>query len=408
MRLSKLNVLLLVVNLGLLVTLVYSLKTRPAPPTTEAPATATAEPLIIERTNLAVITVTNELRWQQLESEDYRTYITRLRSIGCPEQTIRDIVIADLDKLLAPRYQAIYGRRKQLNYWHSEEEELANNFDHRQWLRQEKEIDREKREAIQELIGVDLVRERLKLKGYEDYYERRLSFLPEDRRGPVRRVLEKYDEQEQALRGKEREETLSAEEQAQLKQLRAQRQAELAGELSPAERQQLDLWTSPSANEVRRAMYGMDATEQEFTSVYGLRKSFDERWEAGNLDLDDNATSEQWARAKIELDAQIRAQLGDQRYAEYKRGEDFDFHQLNAAVSRYNLPRERAAEVYELKRMARDARETILTQSNLTPEQKEAAISSVARETERAAKSALGEKAFQFYQRRGTADWIGR
>jgi len=64
--------------------------------------------------------VTNSLRWAQLESEDYKTYIARLRGIGCPEQTIRDIIIADLDKLLAPEIAAAYGRRKELRYWHPE------------------------------------------------------------------------------------------------------------------------------------------------------------------------------------------------------------------------------------------------------------------------------------------------
>src|SRR5438093_13567358 len=102
-------------------------------------------------------------------------------------------------------------------------------------------------------MGVDLVRERLKQKGYEDYYERRLGFLPDEKRSQVRRVLEKYDEQEQDLRDREQDETLTADENAQLKNLRRQRQAELAGVLSPAERAQLELWISPSANETRRA-----------------------------------------------------------------------------------------------------------------------------------------------------------
>ena len=36
-------------------------------------------------------------RWSQLESTDYRNYIANLRGIGCPEQTIRDIITADVD-----------------------------------------------------------------------------------------------------------------------------------------------------------------------------------------------------------------------------------------------------------------------------------------------------------------------
>src|SRR5262245_41874041 len=35
------------------------------------------------------------IRWSDIESSEYRTYIANLRSIGCPEQTIRDIIVAD-------------------------------------------------------------------------------------------------------------------------------------------------------------------------------------------------------------------------------------------------------------------------------------------------------------------------
>jgi len=39
--------------------------------------------------------------WSQLESSDYRTYIANLRGIGCPEQTLRDIITADVGSLFA-------------------------------------------------------------------------------------------------------------------------------------------------------------------------------------------------------------------------------------------------------------------------------------------------------------------
>ena len=41
--------------------------------------------------------------WRQIESADYRIYIANLRAIGCPEQTIRDIITADVDSLCAAR-----------------------------------------------------------------------------------------------------------------------------------------------------------------------------------------------------------------------------------------------------------------------------------------------------------------
>jgi hypothetical protein len=45
--------------------------------------------------------------WRQIESSDYRAYIANIRSIGCPEQTIRDIIVADVHGLYAPQYEQL-------------------------------------------------------------------------------------------------------------------------------------------------------------------------------------------------------------------------------------------------------------------------------------------------------------
>src|SRR6185369_1114568 len=64
-----------------------------------------------------IVVRTNAFQWGQLESEDYRTYINRLRSIGCPEETIRDLIIADLEKLMAPDVQSVEGKKEPPKYW---------------------------------------------------------------------------------------------------------------------------------------------------------------------------------------------------------------------------------------------------------------------------------------------------
>jgi hypothetical protein len=53
---------------------------------------------------------TAPFRWSQLEAKDYPTYIANLRAIGCPEQTIREIVVADVDDLYAPRRGALLAK----------------------------------------------------------------------------------------------------------------------------------------------------------------------------------------------------------------------------------------------------------------------------------------------------------
>lgn len=49
--------------------------------------------------------------WRQLEAADYRTYIANLRSVGCPEQTVRDIISADLHTRYAPRLAELERQR---------------------------------------------------------------------------------------------------------------------------------------------------------------------------------------------------------------------------------------------------------------------------------------------------------
>ncbi len=42
-------------------------------------------------------------RWEQLESSDYRIYIANLRQVACPEQTIRELITAEIAAAYAPR-----------------------------------------------------------------------------------------------------------------------------------------------------------------------------------------------------------------------------------------------------------------------------------------------------------------
>src|SRR6266850_4606217 len=400
----KLNLLLLVVNLGLLGYVGYFWFNNRTPVASEAAEEPPAanEPVII--TNVEREVVTNDFHWGQLESEDYRTYIARLRSIGCPEQTIHDIIIADLDKLFAPKVSSASGHRKNLKYWQPEEEELANDWDAREVAHKMQEIDREKREVIQELVGADLVRERLKQKGIEDYYERRLAFLPEEKQTPVRQILERYDEQERVIRDKEVEEgePLTQQDKARLQALRGQREAEVAAVLSPDERKAYELWLSPTANAVRHSMYGMNASEQDFQAIFALRKQLDEKW----ADSMDPQTRQQFETAKSQMDAQLKTQLGEEKYREYKRGEDEDYHRLCATMTRLRLPRQKANDIYEMKQALADARQLALENRNLTPEQRQLVLRDLNDETERATRQVFGEKGFISYMRSGYAQWL--
>jgi hypothetical protein len=54
--------------------------------------------------------------WAEVEAADYRQYVMNLRAVGCPEETIRDIVAADIAGHYAPRAEAIW-KPQVRSYW---------------------------------------------------------------------------------------------------------------------------------------------------------------------------------------------------------------------------------------------------------------------------------------------------
>lgn len=103
-------------NLLLLFVIVWT-KGRPdANAPQAAPATAPAQITMASATTApeADVILTNEVtapfHWSEVESTDYQQYLTNLQTIGCPEQRIRDILIADVDALFAAR-RGIMSRR---------------------------------------------------------------------------------------------------------------------------------------------------------------------------------------------------------------------------------------------------------------------------------------------------------
>jgi len=105
----KLSILL---NCGLLCGLLLLLAAGGKAHSVAAPPAQFEEPPAAAETAVPATTVPvrgdeRPFNWSQLESSDYSTYIANLRSIGCPEQTIRDIITADVDSQYAPRREPL-------------------------------------------------------------------------------------------------------------------------------------------------------------------------------------------------------------------------------------------------------------------------------------------------------------
>lgn len=344
---------------------------------------ATSEPAVAA-TNPAP--ARSDFRWSQLESEDYRTYIERLRAIGCPEQTIRDIIIADVDKLLAPQVSAASLHPRELKYWEPFDATQWTDTAERQALARQRLVDFQKREVIRELLGVDLVGQRLSAQGQHDYYGARLQFLPEEKRARVRLLLDEYGDQERSLREQQIAEGDSPELAAQLREVQQRKEAALKETLTAEERAQFDLWLSPAAARTRESVYTMQASEAEFLKLYELQREFETNG-GGALDRD-------------QFNARVQQALGPERFKEYQRAQDPHYRELHALTAQLGLPQQIAAELHGFKEAADEQRALVAADPALSPQQRQAAEQAIAEETEQAYKEVLGEKAFKRFRQR--------
>ena len=151
--------------------------------------------------------------WRNVETLDYQEYLANLRAIGCPEQTIRDIVIADVSKLFAVRRAELITGGKVVPYWQTAE--TLPTPAQAEVQRQLKEMDQDKAGLIRDLLGVDLATELRKSREGVTYPDNRLGFLSSEKQDQVSALREEMNEKWTMLQspagkeGKKRDESKS-------------------------------------------------------------------------------------------------------------------------------------------------------------------------------------------------------
>jgi hypothetical protein len=379
----------------------------------KGPAGSRAVSTVIQTTVVAaakpvarIVVRTNAFDWRQLESEDYRTYINRLRTIGCPEETIRDIVIADLEKLMAPEVKGVDGRREPPKYW--EPKQLTRTLDSLEKIGKKQEIDFRKREVIRELLGIDLASERSRVKGESDFYEERLSFLSTEKQMRVRMALEKANREETVLRENSwlENDQFTASEREQLREIQNRKEAQVAEVLSPEELEQYNLWFSPSAYRVRDAFLALEPNEDDFLALYRIQREFDTKWSDVDPATLSAAEKREYQEAQKQYDDQIREHLGPERFEKFLLTREPDFQRLQDTVTQFGLNPAAVEQVFGFKKALQEEK-TKISQNGVIPlEQKREILKALAEETEAAVVEVIGPKPYRYFVRSGAGKWI--
>jgi len=150
------------VLLGALGYMTYLLRLNPSSPRyipTAHLVTNTVRQIAVRKvnaTNLLAMLANRPVNWAAIESTNYLVYIENLRNFGCPEETVRDIILTDVAKTYARRRAQIRAQSGGYRFWQTSESGELGEVSDPQIVSQLVALDREERDLVRDLLGVEL------------------------------------------------------------------------------------------------------------------------------------------------------------------------------------------------------------------------------------------------------------
>ena len=309
--------------------------------------------------------------WQDIESPDFATYVANLRQIGCPEQTIRDILIAEVNTLYS-RKRAVELVTPEQQWWRSQPD--ANVL--RAALAKFREMEAQRRGLLTGLLGTnwetgDLVslprpsRPGVLLDGPV------LGALSSEVKQALENVSLSSQDRMQAYLDAQRNAN-KAPDPVELAKLRQQTRDELAHILSPPELEEYLLRYSQDANNLRTEFGQLrffNPTPDEFRAMFRATDTLDQRIQ---LLAEAGDPSSLAARKALENQREnaIKTALGPKRYEEYLKLHDPAYQDAVAAAQQAGTP-EAAQTIYAVNLAAQAEQSRIRGNTNLTAQQRE-------------------------------------
>lgn len=373
---------------------------RIQPATTSAPHSAAAT-----RSQTARLASDRAVRaqlWSTLDTADLRVLITRLRAAGFPALVIRAIINARVDAGIQPRFDELFGNDASKPFW------KADGFGVFLFSDPKKaeayfQLYRDRSRQLRELLGDDIG-----VYAADPTAEQRRRFgnLSPEKIDRVQRINDDYDEMMSQLRAATAG-VMLPEDRRKLELLEQEKKADLAAVLTPQEAEDYQMRQHWLTSQLSGTMTLMNATEAEFREIFRLQKNYQDNLNTlrpSEAFVAGGYGSDQPSPLMLELHQQLKAALGEMRYAEYARASENEFQQLVRIAQRENVPLETATRVFALRAGVAQESNRIYDDAALSLEQKRTALQSLAQRTRTQILSALGPAAGPGYVQ--AARWL--
>jgi hypothetical protein len=344
---------------------------------------------VIVKTN--VVVRSENFTWDQVQSTNYATLIKNLRAIGCPEPTIRDIIVTDINRIFARRRltEVAYANYQ---WWKSTPDPMLAE------AAQEKirNLETERRDLLTGLLGAGWEtesKEAIAARGGVTLTGPVLGDLPAQTKRAVLEIvaaaqlkIEAYQEQ-QRLQG-------SAIDPMQMVRLREEPLLQLASVLEPEAYEEYVLRYSPAAQQLREMMRTVELTPDLFRELYSALSGIIGQpvyFYAGA----DPALVKQQQQLAAQSEAVIKATLGADIYAAYQLNQDPLYRSSQALVQQLNLPATVLVPIYQINRATQTELDRIRNDDTLSNDEKVEALAQTQVQEQQTLQQLLGPEAFQ-------------
>lgn len=261
--------------------------------------------------------------WAAIESTDPQQFIANLRALGCPEQTIRDIVTLRICRGFRDRLIKL--RAESMRAW-----DFTHPRPDREWRetnRQQRELRNEMIYMLESVLGEGWPALSASLMGWPERFRDPAASLSVEKRRDLRALELRYEELKSELERKGHSGRLDAEDAAQLREVERQKQVEMAALLSPQELQDY-LYRKSSAADYVRNNLPEAKSESEFRKMVDvaqeLQMSESPTMMAQRMGIEpgDPAVTKAETDCKAAFDQRLKEVLGETRIAEQQAEEE--------------------------------------------------------------------------------------
>ncbi|MEP6664350.1 MAG: hypothetical protein ABJC04_11885 [Verrucomicrobiota bacterium] len=340
--------------------------------------------------------------WRDVESADYREYIANLRKIQCPEETIRDIIVADVNKFYAEQLKPLRKPPEEYRYWRNDQN-WGGRRENDEFYALQRKIEKEKRVLLRELLGTDYEDLLAQQYGYTRPKDEFTQSLSQDVKDQLSEIQQKFSDSRNDIYRKAKG-YMDQDSQTELKKIEKQQHDEMAKILSPEDLLEWQLRHSQTAQNLKwNELEGFNASEDEFRAVFKAKMAADE---ARLANPDDLTKEERLAQSKAQKEIQdgLKAEMGEDRYKEYELNQSWDYKELARIAERQGVAKEDVQKVYAMKDDVQKAARQVNSDKNLTPDQKREKLLQIKAATESEVTSTLGERGYKQWKR--NAWWL--